>query len=89
MSKGFAITLGVLLGAVLGFLLVKALFLDTIEQIGFSLVMNNLGSVNLGQIASSTTFLKLVVGAAVGAVAGGLLGFVLGKGKKPAVAKAA
>lgn len=60
-------------GGVLGVVCVRLFLLNPIEQIGFSMVVNNptkISSGDLSTIMHSTTFWKCVVGFLIGAVAG-------------------
>ena len=64
----------VVLGGIFGFILMRNFFLNPVERIGFSMVLNNLGdlsSADASTILNSSTFWKLFMGLLVGAFAGG------------------
>lgn len=71
--KKVPVELAELVGGVLGVVCVRLFLLNPIEQIGFSMVVNNptkLSSGDISTILHSTTFWKCVIGFLVGAVAG-------------------
>ncbi|HEY1717106.1 MAG TPA: SHOCT domain-containing protein [Verrucomicrobiae bacterium] len=63
-----------LIGGVSGIFFVRVLFLSEVEKMGFSLVMNNLGSLSFGDIqniiCNSSTFWKCFFGFVAGSFAG-------------------
>jgi hypothetical protein len=67
-------------GGILGVLLVRALFLDPIEEIGWRMFWDGLFDgrlMNLGTVIQSVTFLKCLVGFILGGGAAVLLSRVL------------
>jgi len=73
-SRTIRIALGFTFGGLLGVLLVRAFFLDLMEQMGWRMFWEGLGhgeSMNWGMVLQSTTFAKslagfLLVGVATG-----------------------
>jgi drug/metabolite transporter (DMT)-like permease len=71
-KKGL-VELAELVGGVLGVVCVRLFLLNPIEEIGFSMVVNNptrISSGDINTILHSTTFWKCVIGFLVGAIAG-------------------
>lgn len=77
------VTLAFLLGGIVGVCVIRAFFLDPIEQMGWTMFWEGLGHgevMNLGAVVQSATFLKCLTGfLLVGAASGGSLYF---KGKR-------
>jgi hypothetical protein len=73
-SRKIHIALGFSFGGLLGVLLVRALFLDPFEQMGWTMFWEGLGrgeGMNWGVVLQSATFLKCLMGfVLVGAAAG-------------------
>ncbi len=79
--------IGAVVGGILGVLIVRALFLDAIEQMGWAIFWEGLGKGKLGgedwsTVLRSATFAKCVCGFLVGSIATGALG-VFAFGRRP------
>lgn len=71
-----------ILGALLGLLLVRLLLLDSIEVMGWDAFWRGLAggpAMNPARVAQSSTFLKSVVGTALGATAGMITAHLVSK----------
>ncbi|ROZ64572.1 hypothetical protein [Ramlibacter sp. WS9] len=72
---------GSLLGFVLGVVVVRAFMLDNVEELGWRIFWSEVQggrAGELGNVASSATFLKCFVGGIVGAALGGFVGERMG-----------
>ena len=85
--RNVLITVGFLLGGIIGVCLIRAFFLDPIEQMGWTMFWEGLGHgelMNLGAVVQSATFLKCIAGfLLVGAVAGSVTYFKWKNGSHP------
>ncbi len=66
-----------IIGAIVGVIIVRAFFLDPIQEMGWGIFWNGLSEgelMDVEMLFQSKTFLKCVVGA----VAGGVIGLLLG-----------
>jgi len=74
-SRRIRIGLGFVLGGILGVCLIRALFLDPLEQMGWSMFWSGLGQgedMNWGMVLQSATFLKCLTGFVLVGAAGGV-----------------
>lgn len=67
------------IGFFVGALLVRSMFLDNMEEMGWrlfwhELAQGNVGSGAIDQVSSSATFIKVALGGLVGAAVGGVTG---------------
>ena len=81
-SRNIRITAGLLGGGALGILIVRALFLDPLEQLGWTMFWRGLEegeSMNWEAVLQSATFLKCLMGFVLFGVAGGVGVYLKGK----------
>ena len=70
-------------GGIVGVLLVRAFFLDPIEELGWRMFWEGIGngrSMDLGMVVQSATFVKCVAGLVIGGALGILGSWRLGSG---------
>jgi hypothetical protein len=73
MSSRLSKTLAFLIGGVIGVAVIRAFFLDTIEELGWRMFWRALGeggSMDLGRVLNSSTFTKCMLGFLAGGGAG-------------------
>ena len=79
------------IGGIVGVVLVRALFLDRVEEIGWRIFWEGIGNgrvMDFGVVVQSTTFVKCLAGLLIGGAAGAIWAWRYGSGSPANTGKA-